>query len=113
MQKFYENKDAYMRNQIIQWKLSGLSQAEFCRREQISLKSFEYYKNKFLNMIGSSSLVDNPLVGKENLLPVRIVPEEKEENPVHENSSEIHIQLKNIGELVLPDNFNPHSLANA
>lgn len=110
MQKLFENKDAYMHNQIMQWKFSGLSQAEFCRREQISLKSFEYYKSKFLRMISDHSCENNLPVAKENLLPVHIVSDEKEENPEQVTSSNIHIQLKNIGELILPDNFNPHCL---
>ena len=41
-------KVAYWRGCIEDWRRSGLSQAEYCRREDISTSTFWYWKRRFL-----------------------------------------------------------------
>ena len=40
------------------WKLSGLSQAEYCREHRISIKCFGYWKRKLKRSEISTSLVE-------------------------------------------------------
>ena len=41
-----ELKRRYWADQIRAWEGSGLSQAEYCRRGKIGIKSFQYWKSK-------------------------------------------------------------------
>lgn len=40
-------KRRYWAGHISAWKEGGVSQAEYCRRQGISIKSFQYWKSKF------------------------------------------------------------------
>ena len=40
-------KEFYWREQVAKWRDSGLSQAEFSRQAEISIKSFGYWKRRF------------------------------------------------------------------
>ena len=39
-------KQVYWQQQIRNWKTSGLSQKQFCRRESLALSTFSYWKRK-------------------------------------------------------------------
>ena len=43
---------------IREWKLSGLSQSEYCREHRISIKCFGYWKRKFTQSEPSISLIE-------------------------------------------------------
>jgi len=43
-----ELKRRYWAGHIREWKESTLSQAEYCRRQKISIKSFQYWKSKLV-----------------------------------------------------------------
>lgn len=43
---------------VREWKLSGLSQAEYCREHHISIKSFGYWKRKLTKSEPGTSLVE-------------------------------------------------------
>jgi hypothetical protein len=40
-------RDAFWQYHMRQWSDSGLSQAEYCRNNNLKIKSFGYYKSKF------------------------------------------------------------------
>ena len=41
-----ELKKVYWQQQIRDWKTSGLSQKQFCRRQSLALSTFSYWKRK-------------------------------------------------------------------
>ncbi len=44
--KHYETRDEYWQKQIGDWKISGLSQKQFCLRRSLVLSTFCYWKSK-------------------------------------------------------------------
>ncbi len=40
------SKQVYWQEQIRNWKASGLSQKQFCRRESLALSTFSYWKRR-------------------------------------------------------------------
>jgi hypothetical protein len=56
-----EEKRRTWERHLEQWKASGLSQAEYCRRHGLSIKSFGYRKRTIAK--GCLSLVEVPLAG--------------------------------------------------
>jgi hypothetical protein len=41
-----QKRAIYWQNQIRDWKASGLSQKQFCRRQALALSTFSYWKRK-------------------------------------------------------------------
>lgn len=41
-----KEKRGYWQGHIASWRQSGLSQAEYCRRQSLSIKNFGYWKRK-------------------------------------------------------------------
>jgi len=52
-----EEKRRFWAKQILSWQESGLSQAEFCRRNKLRKFQFIYWKKKFDSQLPSVSLV--------------------------------------------------------
>ncbi len=46
MAKKKSSREDLWRRRLAQWKRSGLSQAEFCRRKEISVATFRWWKQK-------------------------------------------------------------------
>ncbi len=44
-------KKAYWQQQIRNWKTSGLSQKQFCRRQSLALSTFSYWPNDLIRAI--------------------------------------------------------------
>jgi len=55
-----EAKRRFWADRIREWKLSGLSQAEYCRKHRIRTRSFGYWKRKLTESELSTSLVEIP-----------------------------------------------------
>ena len=41
-----EEKRGYWQGHVASWRQSGISQAEYCRRQSLSIKNFGYWKRK-------------------------------------------------------------------
>lgn len=41
-----KRKERHWQHHLLTWKKSGLTQAEYCRRNQLSIKCFTYWKSK-------------------------------------------------------------------
>ena len=61
-------------NLIAQWRLSGLTQAEFCARRGISLPTFRYHLYKPRRHSGSPHTLDNAAADTPLFLPVVCSP---------------------------------------
>ena len=59
----------FWRRMIRQWKNSGQTQAEFCRRKRISLWSLRYWRNR----LPAKELVQERRP-RSSFLPVRVIP---------------------------------------
>lgn len=53
-----EEKRKFWEEQLQEWKSSGLSQADYCRRQGLSIKSFGYWKRRLSAGNLSLSLVE-------------------------------------------------------
>lgn len=42
----HSDKQVYWQQQVRNWKTSGLSQKQFCRRESLALSTFSYWKRR-------------------------------------------------------------------
>lgn len=89
-----KRKQQYWGDHLHTWRKSGLTQAEYCRRNQLSTKCFTYWKSK-------TQRPDPPI--KLVSLPVR---------PVMENrpSAELVVVLGNRYRVEVDDGFNPGTL---
>ena len=68
-----EQKRSYWKQQIEQWQQSGLSQAEYCRRNNLKHHQLVYWKKRFLKTETDVSFV--PLKFEDLLdLPARSEP---------------------------------------
>lgn len=56
----FQLKHDFWKQHIREWKGSGLSQAGYCRKKNISLKCFIYWKRKLIKAELSTSLVEVP-----------------------------------------------------
>lgn len=56
----FKVKHDFWEEHIRAWKGSGLSQAGYCRKKNISLKCFVYWKRKLIGVELSTSLVEVP-----------------------------------------------------
>lgn len=76
-----------------QWENSGLSQAEYCRRNNVKIKSFTYWKAKLKNVNPHLELVRLP-------------------QPVNDFTPVARIHLDKGIRLEVPDGFSSVTLAN-
>jgi hypothetical protein len=86
-----ERKQQYWGDHLRTWRKSGLTQAEYCRRNQLSTKCFTYWKSK-------TRRPDPPM--KLVTIPVRPVIE-------HRQSAEIVVVFKDRYRVEVGDGFNP------
>ncbi len=56
-----EKKVLHWQHHLLAWKKSGLTQAEYCRRNQLSIKCFTYWKSKTEKPDPSIKLVPVPV----------------------------------------------------
>jgi len=69
-------KRRYWAGHISAWNEEGLSHLEYCRRQRISIKSFQHWKSKFSKSTEGIKLVR---------LPAEITPVEQAPHMVHEH----------------------------
>jgi hypothetical protein len=58
-------KQAYWQQQIRNWKTSGLSQKQFCRRQSLALSTFSYWKRR----------IEIPEAQKVQFYPLSVPPQ--------------------------------------
>jgi len=56
-----EERRGFWEQHLREWKSSGVSQAEFCRRNKLSLKSFVYWKKRQKSTSSPVCLVEVPV----------------------------------------------------
>ncbi len=89
------------------WKLSGLSQAKYCDVNNISIKSFQYWRRQFKNMQTSE-----PVQKKSYVKIVEIKPEkqiQKEQLNVFPELVQIKFSFRNF-QVELKNNFSEEAL---
>ncbi len=86
-----EGKQQRWGDHILTWRKSGLTQAEYCRRNQLSTKSFTYWKSK-------TRRPDPPM----KLVPVPVRPVIKDRE-----SAALVLVLENRYRVEVGDGFNP------
>jgi hypothetical protein len=59
-QEQISQRHIFWQTHVNQWANSGLSQAEYCRKNNLKLKSFTYFKSKFKKKNLSVQLVQIP-----------------------------------------------------
>ena len=107
------------------WKDSGLSQMAFSMHEGIDSRRLAYWKKAliarglFTDRVSVSKVAKSKEPADKNpeepkLLPVNIMATEAIQPSILPSGQEsfIYIQLNGKSRLVIPDNFNPHTLAN-
>jgi hypothetical protein len=60
MSDYKTAKRRFWENHIGKWELSGLSQVEYCRENDIKVKSFRYWKRRVGRLGGAPALVEVP-----------------------------------------------------
>lgn len=96
-----EEKRKSWEKHIREWERSGLTQIEYCRRNNISDKCFYYWKKKFHSENKSVSFVQLP------------IPESFSELKNLNFNGSINILFSNDIKIELSDNFNPATLKKA
>ncbi|MGO9462598.1 MAG: IS66 family insertion sequence element accessory protein TnpA [Isosphaeraceae bacterium] len=90
------------------FRRSGLTQAEFCRRREISLSSFRNHLYK-PNRSKSASSNDRPAAGAgHRFLPVTIIPDPTSSIPA--SQSHIELILSNGRRIAVAPGFDPETL---
>ena len=89
-----KKKQRHWVDHLLTWKKSGLTQAEYCRRNQLSIKCFTYWKSKTERPDPSMQLVPVPVS------PVREYPQ----------SAELVLVLGDRYRVEVGDGFNPATL---
>ena len=84
----------FWKHHILAWKKSGLSQAEYARKHNISVKTFGYHKRRHFSRDVIQSAPDSKL-----LIPVSIAEEPASKVPVPEKTAETGITLISPGGL--------------
>ena len=87
-----KRKEQHWHHHLLTWKKSGLTQAEYCRRNQLSIKCFTYWKSRVERREPSMKLVPVPVS------PVR----EKE-------SAELSFVIGERYRVEVRDGFNPET----
>ena len=117
-------KTIYWQSMLEKWKYSGLSQQAFSSREGIDVKRLIYWQRVLIDRGLFTDRVSVSKVAKSKepadkkteepkLLPVNIMATEAVHPSILPSGQEsfIYIQLNGKSRLVIPDNFNPHTLA--
>ena len=117
-------KTIYWQSMLEKWEYSGLSQQAFSSREGIDVKRLIYWKRAlidrglFTDRVSVSKVAKSKQPADKNpeaakLLPVNIMSAENIHPSILPSRQEsfIYIQLNGKSRLVIPDNFNPHTLA--
>lgn len=60
MSDYKTAKRRHWENHIEKWKLSGLSQVEYCCQNDVKVKSFRYWKRRVGRLGGAPALVEVP-----------------------------------------------------
>jgi len=89
-------KRSYWTAHIKAWNSSGLSQAEYCRINHLSSKSFTYWKRKVTELSSTTSLI-----------PVHVLQNPREN--VHP-SNHLIIRFENQLAIEVPADFDPSTL---
>lgn len=93
----------YWRARIEEWESSGLTQAEFCRREKLSLPSLSWWKWKLTRQVR--------LNVQPKFLPVRLVDvAEQSPTPSRGQSSAFEVALKQGYIVRIPEHFDSEAL---
>lgn len=88
-----KRKEQHWHHHLLTWKKSGLTQSEYCRRNQLSIKCFTYWKSKTGKPGPSMKLV---------AVPVSPVSRPKE-------SAELAFVLGDRYRVEVGDGFNPET----
>lgn len=92
--KASDRKQAYWRKHIEQWQGSSLTQAEYCRRNNLKTRSFTYWKRRLKTVPSEIRFV-----------PVAIeLPRREKPNPL------IKVAVNDRYCLEVPDGFTPDTL---
>jgi hypothetical protein len=92
------------------FRRSGLTQAEFCRRREISLPSFRNHLYK-PNLSKSTSSDDRSAAGADHhFLPVTILPDPVP--PITGSQSHLELILSNGRRIAVTPGFDPRTLRN-
>jgi hypothetical protein len=68
----YAEKNRLWQERVGDWKRGGLTQTEYCRRNQLDPRKFLYWKKKILPKTGTSTLVELPAqIVKQSSAPQR------------------------------------------
>ncbi len=86
-----ERKQQYWGDHLLTWRKSGLTQAEYCRRNQLSTKCFTYWKSK-------TRRPDPPM----KLVPVSVRPV-----AAGPGSAKLVVVFKDRYRVEVGDGFNP------
>ena len=86
-----EELAVFWRVHIEQWSESGLTQTEYCRRNEISRDQFTYWKIKFRKQVQPKEIIQIPL-------------------PVHIGSHGLRLNIGRSLQIEIPDNFNRTTL---
>ena len=81
----------FWRAHIEQWSLSGLTQTEYCRQNEISKDRFTYWKIKFKKQDQPKEIIQIPL-------------------PVHLGSPGLRLNIGRSLQIEIPDDFNRGAL---
>ena len=124
MESPIEDKVRYWQSMLEKWKYSSLSQQAFSSWEGIDVKRQIYWKRALIDRGLFTDRVSVSKVAKSKepadkkteepkLLPVNIMATEAVHPSILPSGQEsfIYIQLNGKSRLVIPDNFNPHTLA--
>ncbi len=60
---------------IEKWKASGVSQIEYCRLNNINIKSFRYWKRRMRRLSSAPALVELPISKGTPLNPLACIPQ--------------------------------------
>jgi len=92
------NKRNHWKKHIEKWKESGLTQSEYCRRNDLKIKSFGYWKGRILN--------NEPSEVQFCRLPVPVI--QKETSPPEHS---LVLRIGKHHEITIGDKFKPETLS--
>ena len=97
------DKQQFWFQHIEQWQQSGLSQAEYARQQKLSIKSFGYYRRRYMQQHAS---------GKKpaSLLPVTVASIETSEPPAQPGNTGITLTSPTGFRIELTPGFDPQTL---
>jgi hypothetical protein len=92
--KANDRKQAHWRKHIEQWQGSSLTQAEYCRRNNLKTRTFTYWKRRL----------------KAATNEIRFVPVPIEPPRLEKPNPRIKISVNDHYRIEVPDGFNPDTL---